>query len=207
VVAYDSAHYPVAAALFDSAAHASPRSADAWANAGTAAWTHADTASAVVGWQRALRLEPLAIDARERLDMTPGPARGALAAVPPIPLDALAVLALLAWWLAWAGAATRLFGRAKPTQRAVYALHGLAVTLAVGYVLLDERLAASTLRVVADPMQLRAEPSLASDAGAATHTGQILRAAQRRGGWTRAVLENGDDGWIESDRLRPLTRD
>ena len=207
VVAYDSADYGVAAALFDSAAHASPRSADAWANAGTAAWTHADTAAAVVGWQRALRLEPLAADVRERLDLTPGPARGALAAVPPVPLDALALLALVGWWFAWVGAATRLFGRGSPSSRAVYAFHGLAVALAVGYVLLDERLAASTLRVVSDPMQLRAEPSLASDVGAATHTGQILRAAQRRGGWTRAVLENGDDGWIESDRLRPLTRD
>ena len=207
VAAYDAGRYAEAAATFDSSAHASPRASDAWANAGTAAWMGADTAAAVVGWQRALRLEPLASDARERLDMTPGPARGVFAAVPPVPLDALAIGVLALWCLAWLGAATRVITGKRPSARTIYALHGLTVTLAVGYVLLDERLNARTLRVVAEPTPLRSEPSLASDAGAAPRTGQILRAAQERGAWTRAVLENGDAGWIETDRLRPLTRD
>jgi uncharacterized protein YgiM (DUF1202 family) len=74
-------------------------------------------------------------------------------------------------------------------------------------VLLDERLAAASLRVVAEPTALRSDPTLASEPGAATRTGQVIRAAQRQGGWTRAVLENGEGGWIESDRLLPLTRD
>ena len=207
VASYDAGHYAEAAALFDSTAHASPRSADAWANAGTAAWTSADTAGAVVGWQRALRLEPLAGDVRDRLDLTPGPARGALAAVPPVPLEALAAGALALWWLAWLGAAARALGGSRPSARTIYALHGLAVAAGVGYILLDEHLAGVSLRVVVEPTRLHSEPSLATEPGAATRTGQVVRSAQRQGAWTRAVLENGDDGWIESDRLRALTGD
>jgi tetratricopeptide (TPR) repeat protein len=207
VASYDAGRYAEAAALFDSTAHASPRSADAWANAGTAAWTSADTAGAVVGWQRALRLEPLAGDVRDRLDLTPGPARGALAAVPPVPLEALAAGALALWWLAWLGAAARALGGSRPSARTIYALHGLAVAAGVGYILLDEHLAGVSLRVVVEPTRLHSEPSLATEPGAATRTGQVVRSAQRQGAWTRAVLENGDDGWIESDRLRALTGD
>lgn len=207
VASYDAGRYAEASARFDSAARTSPRSADAWANAGTSAWTNADTASAVVGWQRALRLEPLAGDMRRRLDLTPGPARGALAAVPPIPLDALAAAALALWWLAWSGAAARAMGGSRPSARTIYALHGLAVAVGVGYILLDEHLAGVPLQVVVEPATLRSEPSLAAEPGASTRTGQVVRSAERQGAWTRAVLENGNDGWIESDRLRPLTRD
>jgi tetratricopeptide (TPR) repeat protein len=207
VASYDAGRFGEASARFDSAAHTSPRSPDAWANAGTAAWTAADTAGAVIGWQRALRLEPLAGDMRERLDLTPGPARGALAAIPPVPLDWLAVTAVALWWIAWTGAAARAVGGSRPTARAIYSLHGLAVAAGVGYILLDEHIAARQLRVVVDPARMRSEPTLASEPGAATRSGQIVRAAQRQGAWTRAVLENGNDGWIESDRLRSLARD
>ena len=207
VASYDAGRYADAAARFDSAARTSPRSADAWANAGTSAWTRADAADAVVGWQRALRLEPLAGDMRDRLDLTPGPARGALAAVPPVPLDALAVGALALWLLAWFGAAARAMGGSRPSPRTIYALHRLAVAVGVGYILLDEHLAGVPLRVVVEATTLRSEPSLASDPGASTRTGEVVRSAERQGAWTRAVLENGNDGWIETDRLRPLTRD
>ena len=91
--AYAHAQFVASARDFaDLAAH-EPRAADAWANLGTAAYSAGDTARAMVGWQRALRLEPLATDVRDRLDlispMSPS-SLGFVPAVPPLPLAALA---------------------------------------------------------------------------------------------------------------------
>lgn len=208
VRAYDGAHYVRAAAAFDSAASLDSRAVDAWANAGTAHWAAHDTAEAVVGWQRALRLDPLDGEVRARLDLTPGPARGALAVVPPIPTSIVALLGLGLWWAAWVVATLRVArGPRSAGARSMYALYGLVAASVVAYVLLDERLDARTLSVVADSTPLRAIPSLAADPGAATRTGNIVRVIQRDGRWSHVASAGGDDGWIESDRLLSLRRD
>ena len=90
VAAYTDHHYADAAQDFTAVTDHEPRAADAWANLGTAAFAAATPALAVAGWQRALRLEPLAVDVRERLDLVaPAPASspGAVPPVPPLPLD------------------------------------------------------------------------------------------------------------------------
>ena len=68
VRAYQSRDYASAQRVFGALARQEPRAPDAWANFGTASWAARDTARAVVGWQRALRLEPLAGDVRARLE-------------------------------------------------------------------------------------------------------------------------------------------
>ena len=208
VRAYDDSHYPRAAAAFDSVASLDSRAVDAWANFGTAHWAAHDTAEAIVGWQRALRLDPLDADVRARLDLTPGPARGALASVPPVPTGIVAFLGLALWWAAWVVATLRVArGERAPGARWMYALYGLVAASVVAYVLLDERLDAQALSVIAEPTALRAIPSLAADPGAATRTGNIVRVIQRDGRWSHVASAGGDDGWIESDRLRSLRRD
>ena len=208
VRAYDDARYPPSAASFDTVAALESRAVDAWANVGTAHWAAHDTAAAVVGWQRALRLDPLDGDVRARLDLTPGPARGAIAAVPPVPPGVVALLGLGLWWAAWVVATLRIArGARAPGARSMYALYGLVAASVVAYVLLDERLEARTLSVVTDATPLRAIPSLAADPGAPTRTGNVVRVIQRDGRWSHVALAAGDDGWIESDRLRSLRRD
>jgi hypothetical protein len=208
VRAYDASRYAVSAIAFDSSAALEPKAVDAWANAGTAHWAAHDTAGAVVGWQRALRLDPLDGDVRARLDLTPGPARGALAAVPPVPAGAVALAGLGLWWAAWIIAALRAArGKLAPGAHSMYVLHGLVAGAVVAYVLLTERLEAKTLSVVADPTPLRAIPSLAAEAGAPTRTGIVVRVMQRDGRWSRVAISSGEDGWIESDRLRSLRSD
>lgn len=202
---YDEGRYALATARFDSAARSSPRSADAWANTGTSAWLSHDTVTAVVGWQRALRLEPLARDVRSRLELTPAPATGTVGLVPPVPPDLLAALAIALWWAGWAGAALRIAGRSRPGARAIYALHGFASATGVAYVLVSEQLAAKSLRVVAERYMLRGEPSLISDPSAQIRAGEIVRETQREGQWTRVIGAVGTEGWIESDRLRLLS--
>ena len=205
---YDGSHYPASAASFDSASAIRPRAADAWANAGTAHWAAHDTATAVVGWHRALRLDPLDADVRARLDLTPGAAQGALAAVPPVPPGLVALLGLGLWWAAWTIATLRAArGNRAPGARWMYSLYGLVAAAVVSYVLLDERLAAHSLSVVAEPASLRGIPSLAADPGAPTRTGIVVRVIQRDGRWTHVAIASGDEGWIESDRLRSLGDD
>jgi hypothetical protein len=205
---YDVARFARAAESFDSSASLAPRAVDAWANAGTAHWAAHDTAGAVVAWQHALRLDPLDADVRARLDLTPGPARGALAVVPPVPLTIVALLGLGLWWAAWVVATIRIAGGARaPRAGAMYALYGLVAAAFVAYVLLEERLGARTLGVVADPTTLRAIPSLAADPGTPTRTGIIVRVIQRDGRWSHVALATGEDGWIENDRLRSLRLD
>ena len=208
VHAYDAARYPAAATSFDSVASLEPRAVDAWANVGTARWAAHDTAGAVVGWQRALRLDPLDAEVRARLDLTPGPGRGAIAAVPPVPPAIVAFLGIALWWGAWTIATLRVArGSRAPGARSMYALYGLVAASVVAYVLLDERLDARTLSVVADPIALRAIPSLAADPGAPTRMGSVVRVIQRDGRWSHVASGTGEEGWIESERLRSLRRD
>ena len=60
VSAYDAREFGSARQSFFELAQARPRAAAAWFNFGTASWQLHDTAAAVVGWQRAMRLEPIA---------------------------------------------------------------------------------------------------------------------------------------------------
>jgi hypothetical protein len=76
-------------------AQAAPRDPHAWANLGTAAWQAGDTASAVVGWQRALRLSPRDAELRARLSAVRAPQlRGAARVWPvaPLPVALIAVV-------------------------------------------------------------------------------------------------------------------
>jgi hypothetical protein len=208
VAAYDRGQLRAAAAAFDSAATLAPRAADAWANSGTAHWVARDSAEAVVGWQKALRLDPLDGDTRARLDLTAGPARGVFASVPPVSPAVIALVALGLWWAAWLIAAFRLLGASRaPSGRWVYALQGIVAASVVAYVLTDERLEAKSLAVIADPVQLRAIPSLAGEPGAPTRLGGVVRVMQREGRWSHVAGASGEDGWIESDRLLALRRD
>jgi tetratricopeptide (TPR) repeat protein len=67
VNAYRARAYADAVSFFEESARQAPRAPDAWANYGTAAWSAGKTSEATIGWQRALRMEPLAADVRERL--------------------------------------------------------------------------------------------------------------------------------------------
>ncbi|MFL5560309.1 MAG: hypothetical protein ACJ79K_02435 [Gemmatimonadaceae bacterium] len=208
VHAFDASQFTRSAAAFDSAASLAPRAVDAWANSGTAHWAAHDTAEAVAGWQHALRLDPLDGDVRARLDLTPGPARGALASVPPVPLAAVALAGLALWWAAWVVATLRIArGSRAPGAGSMYTLHGLVVAALVAYVLVDERLGARSLSVVAEATQLRAIPSLAADPATPTRSGNIVRVIQRDGRWSHVATATGEDGWIENDRLLSLRRD
>ena len=206
VRSYDARHFGDAAELFSAAARRAPRAADAWANLGTAAWAAGDTARAALGWQRALRLEPVAADVRGRLALLPSEQLVGWAAVPPVPPALVEWLALAAWLAAWALAAARLRRPRRHGPAPAYAAGGVALLLGGGAVLLDERLAARDLAVVRESTPLRNTPALVAAPVATARVGAIARIDVRAGAWTRVETVEGT-GWIAASQLRSLTRE
>lgn len=204
--AYRAHDFAAARDLFASVAERVPRAPDAWANFGTAAWQHGDTLAAVVGWQRALRLEPLAEDARDRLAFASPSPEGPIASVPRLPLDPVAIASLAGWCLAW-GALAAAAGRGR--RSSTFARFGAACLCAavVGAFAsreLDERLAARSLAAVDGHAALRTLPTVASEPGASLSPGDIARVVRREGIWARVQLDGDREGWVEWSRLTPL---
>jgi len=205
ITAYRAGRYSDAAREFGAAANAEPRAPDAWMNYGSASWQAADTARAVVGWQRALRLEPLAVDAREALIRVDLPVDESLGDVPPLPVGALALVAASLWCLSWLMAAIRV-RRAGSTAMA---LGGISLSIALAAVAFTAHsvVAGRGLAVMDATGALRALPALAAEYGAVARVGEVARIDERRGDWTRVALAGAREGWVEHALLVPLTRD
>jgi hypothetical protein len=204
---YQARRFPEAALAFGRVTTLEPDAADAWANLGTAAWMAGDTATAVVGWQRALRLEPLARDVRVRLRQVSSSRLDSPAWVPPIPPRALAVVALALWMGACAIACVHAMRRRRVMSPSVLLPSLAAALLLGGGELLDERLAARSLVVVGEAAHLRALPALSGTAIATVHPGDVARTIARRGEWALVRDEHGREGWIEGPLLISLARD
>jgi tetratricopeptide (TPR) repeat protein len=205
VTAYRAGRYSEAARHFGAAATVEPRAPDAWMNYGTASWQAADTARAVVGWQRALRLEPLATDAREALVLVDLPVDESLGDVPPLPVAALALVAASLWCLAWITVAIRM----RKAGATTVALGGIALSLTFAAIAFTAHsvVAGRGLAVLDATGALRALPALAAEYGAVARVGEVARIVERRGDWTRIALAGARDGWVEHALLVKLTRD
>ena len=204
VASYRAGRYSDAAREFGAVATAEPRAPDAWMNYGTASWQAADTARAVVGWQRALRLEPLATDAREALVRVDLPVDESLGDVPPLPVTALALVAASLWCLAWILVALRM---RRPGATAI-GLGGISLAVALAAVAFTAHSAVGGrgLAVMDATGALRMLPALAAEYGAVARVGEVARIEERRGDWTRIALAGAREGWVEHALLVPLTR-
>jgi len=203
---YEAKRYPRAERFFAEAARLEPLSADAWANFGTAAWAARDTAAAAIGWQRALRLDPIADDARTRLDLTPGFGGSALTSVPPVSESTVALVGGVAWIAAWLFAAVGIWRRRADWRYAAYGLGIVALGSGIIGVQIREARNARRLGVVVETTRLRALPVLGGEAGSPVLTGEIARTVREQGVWS--LIRTGDDreGWVETDRLEPIAR-
>lgn len=205
VADYHAGRYLEAAREFGAVATAAPRAPDAWMNYGSASWQAADTARAVIGWQRALRLEPLAADAREALILVDLPVDESLGDVPPLPVQALALVAASLWCLAWLLVALRI---RRPGSTTI-ALGGISLSVALAAVAFTAHAAVAGrgLAVMDATGALRMLPALAAEYGAVARVGEVARIEERRGDWTRIALAGAREGWVEHALLVPLMRD
>ena len=203
---YEARRFARAERFFAEAARAEPTSADAWANFGTAAWAARDTAAAAIGWQRALRLEPEAADARSRLDLTPGFGGSALSSVPPVAESTVALVGGTAWLLGWLLAALGIWRRRASMRYAAYGLGIVAVFSAIIGIRVREAYDARRLVVVVDAARLRSLPALGGEPGATLLTGEIARTVREEGVWSLVRMGDDREGWVETDRLEPVSR-
>ena len=203
---YQERRFVEAVHSFGELTRIAPDAPDAWANFGTAAWAAGDTAAAVVGWQRALRLEPIAVDVRSRLGLVQTTSVRSFAWVPPISMTIVALAIAALWTAAWLMALARASGRASISRNAVVGTAAAALLLIAAGMLLDERLAAKRLAVVGETTMLRALPALAGDAVLNVHPGEVVRTVSRRGEWVLVELDRGREGWIEAPMLVSIAR-
>ncbi|HET9426314.1 MAG TPA: BatD family protein [Gemmatimonadaceae bacterium] len=203
VAAYSQRDYRLAQDAFREVARQEPRAADAWANFGTASWAAGDTARAVAGWQRALRLEPLATDVRDRVELTHGLPVTSAGYVPPIPLSVVGGLGLLLWVAGWGIAAWRVRrgARVLPGLTAAIIAGGIALVATFG---LEEQLTGKRVGVVRMTAQLRVEPVLGAARGANALVGEVVRIRGVRGAWSLVMLDDGREGWMDASLLIPV---
>jgi tetratricopeptide (TPR) repeat protein len=204
VRAYQQGQFSVAQRRFERVTAAAPRSVDAWANLGTAAWEAADSAQASRAWHHALRLDPLDAEARERLAGVQLLGPRSAAYVAPVSADVVAGLTLGLWILAWgvlalpdawrAGAPRRLAGGSI-----VLALVGLGALLE-----LAGRLEARDLGVLVSGRALMETPAQDGPALAPVGAGEAGRLGAREGGWVHITLDATRAGWVPASGILPI---
>ena len=206
VAAYQAGAFGRAAVYFGAVAQWAPRASNAWANAGTAAWAAGDSADAVVGWQHAGRLEPLATDVRERLALVRAAQDGPIARIPRFPTPLAANIALGCWLAACVVAAWNV-GRGRRAWSTVAVLCGVvAVGAAWGAVRVNESAAARHLAVVGSGTALYAAPALAAERIARLDAGDVALVVAAQGVWADVRLDGDREGWVESAQLTSLAR-
>ena len=203
---YRAGEFVAARDSFAAVARLLPRSADAWANAGTAAWAAGDTTGAAVGWQRALRLQPNAVDVRLRLQLIPGDQLSGAAALPRIPPSFAQWAALLGWIAAWGMAFASIAAGGPLITRVVGLLLLLAAASGAAAALMSERMAARDLYLVTPGSTLRTLPALSAPTVRPLAAGELLQLRSRAGVWSRVTVGDAS-GWIEGERLRALRAD
>jgi tetratricopeptide (TPR) repeat protein len=204
VSAYYGGRYAVARDAFARAALAAPRSAAAWENFGTAAWATGDTARAVAGWQRALRLDPTSDDVRARLDLVRDTPATSVAYVLPVSLTTIAWTAALLWIAAWLITAWNYLRGDARSSRLTVSLGAAGILLALGALALHDRQDIRHLAVVRADAALSAVPAYGGELVGSAGMGEVARITGRQGAWMRVLMDGGRAGWLDATEVIPL---
>ena len=200
VSSYLRQDYPAARSAFTQAASLEPRSAEAWANFGTASWAAADTASAVLGWRQALSLDPGARDLQARIGALRPVDASSPGWVPAMPAHLMvwlfAALWLAAWTLAWIGR------RSLDTlTRQTAPLAVLAVLVGLIAIKIDDKVSGADTAVIRQRLSLSTDPAMGMDRGPTVSVGEMVRVAGRRGSWVRVEAADGRSGWVSDAQV------
>jgi hypothetical protein len=204
VEAYQRHEFVAARESFLESVEADPRAPDAWANLGTAAWAVADTARSVAAWQRALRLEPLAPDVRERVELVHSLPWTASGWVAPIPVAWVFDAAALLWCVTWGWAGFRAVKQGPVSRTRLASLAVAAGIIGLSGFALNDRGAGRHLDVLRHTTSLSSDPEIGGERGPTAIVGEVVREIGRQGAWTRVRLDDGRDGWLESAALISL---
>ncbi|MDQ2666232.1 MAG: hypothetical protein M3Z05_09500 [Gemmatimonadota bacterium] len=195
VAAYDHAAFTTAQRLFARVAARAPRSSDAWANLGASAWARGDSASAARAWQRAMRIDPLDAESRERLDAFVPPLIRSNGYVPPVSVSLVALVSLACWIAAWTLIALPVRMRPPASRALAGGALSLAVVLLLGALELGDRLESRGLGVMRVSRPLASAPG-SSAAVAAVSVGETGVLGAREGAWVRIAIDASRFGWV-----------
>lgn len=201
--AYKAQRYTAATVAFAEAAAAAPNSPAAWANLGAAQWMRADTAGAILAWQRSVRLAPRDNPAVARLHEI-APSNDLRTVVPPFTANAAWLLLLaVTVLLSVAGAAWRWSNRRISNASLLAAT--LAVALCASLAAVAQRAAqADGLVVIRRDVALRIEPVLAGEAASRARAGELAVVVDSSASWLQLRVAGGRVGWVETEAIRSL---
>ena len=203
VDAYDHAAFTTAAQYFQRVVTRAPRAVDGWANLGAAAFSAGDSATAVRAWQRALRLDPLDAEARERIDAVQPAQLRERGYVPALPVNELAWAAFVSWIAAWV--VLGIAPHRRPEHARALAGGGIAVAIVLlaSAVEVHKRLDPRGLAVLrTSRMLLEAPASSAAIASAAI--GETGALSAREGAWVHIAFDGARAGWVPLASVLPL---
>jgi hypothetical protein len=210
--AYERRQFADAQERFAGLVRSNPTDADLLVNWGTAAWAAGDTVHAVIAWQRAARLYPLAGDIQQRLALLPPGARGGVADVPMMPVPLLRWSAIALWVAGWTFAAWLALRGPDQRHRATALLRGamwaaLGGAVAVGGASLwgQRALNPSSLSVVLQAETMFVAPGTDAEAMGGVTTGDVVQRLESLGSWQRVHHADGREGWLPSLRLAALS--
>ncbi len=203
VDAYRKQHFAEAAALFASAAASTPLTASVWTNLGAAQLMRADTAGAIVAWQRSVRLAPRNNPAIRLLDQI-APAADVRTIVPPITANEAWLLLLgVTVLLSVCGAGWRWSNRHISNGALLLATLAVAACSAIA-VFAQRAQHADGMVVIRRDVALRTEPVLAGEANARARAGEIAFVVDSSVAWRQLAVAGGRTGWVEADALRSM---
>jgi tetratricopeptide (TPR) repeat protein len=202
--AYRAAAYDSAAAAFARAAADDPENAVLWANLGAAHWMRADTAGALLAWQRSERLAPnrSAATSLVRQFATDGDWRHAL---PPLSTSSAWLLLLCVTALCSAGAAFARWRGQRVSGGTLLAGTGVLSALAALVAFTAHARTADGLVLLRSDAAVRAEPVLAGEVIARARAGELATLVDAQGSWRRVTLRGRPAGWVEADAVRALS--
>jgi hypothetical protein len=204
VAAYRHGDFTTAERLFARVSARAPRAVDAWANLGASAWARGDTALASVGWQRALRLDPLDDDARQRFDAIQSASFGDAAYVPPVPVDVAAGAALALWIAGWIVLALPPSRRPSLAGAAAGGAFTLSLILLAAALELESMAGVRGLAALRGARPLLDAPALDASSVAAASAGEVGALGAREGAWVRVTLDDARAGWVPVASILPL---
>ncbi len=205
VTEYRQRRYSEAAVAFATAAAREPESPAAWLNLGAAHWMRADTAGAIVAWQRSARLQPgrnrahrllaqFSMNADVRSRLAPVSANTAWVVL----LSVLALLSVCGGFMWWRNG--------HVSAGALLVALTLLVCPAALTVFAQHSEDAADLVVIRQDVAMRDEPMLAGEAGARARAGEVGRIRESNATWRYVIVSGGRSGWVESDALRSLAK-
>jgi hypothetical protein len=197
VAAYGQHNFVAARESFVASVNAEPRAPDAWANLGTASWAMSDTARSVAAWQRALRIEPLASDLRDRVELVHSLAWSSAGWVPPLPAAWVFDIGALLWLGAWILAAIRGARRLPWRAFELATLSSAAIVVLIAGFVLADRASGRHVAVMRRTESLNVDPQLGGERGPTALIGEVVRVTGRQGAWVRTALDDGREGWVE----------